>query len=95
MVLLDHHEIVVELIMNKLPSSTIVASREHLPRGVNRVVNFKYDIEVSQPGCADYYESCTDLANNGKCESGKYIEWMHHYCAMSCDKCDEMIKSFI
>jgi len=93
MVLLDHHEIVVELIMNKLPSSTIVASSEHMPRGVNRVVNFKYDIEVSQPGCADYYESCTDLATNGKCESGKYIEWMHHYCAMSCDKCDEMIKS--
>lgn len=94
MILIDHHKI-VELIMSKLSSSTIIASSEFMPRGVNRVVNFKYDIEVSQPGCADYYESCTDLATNGKCDSGKYIEWMHHYCAMSCDKCDEMIKSFM
>ena len=92
MVLLDHKAEVADVFMRKLPSSTVVASREQMPRGANRVVNFNFDIHAT-PGCADYYEFCKGSAEDGNCDNEEHRPWMHQYCALSCGTCDEMIKS--
>mmetsp|Transcript_27268 Transcript_27268/g.35138 ORF Transcript_27268/g.35138 Transcript_27268/m.35138 type:complete len:103 (+) Transcript_27268:1-309(+) len=89
MVLVDHKKDVVDVFMNKLPSSTAVAAQEQMPRGANRVVNFKYDIDAS-PGCADHYELCKAFARNGSCDKKKHQSWMHQYCSLSCRACDKL-----
>jgi len=43
MVLVEH-KAVIDVFMSKLPASTVIAVREQMPRGVNRVVNFKSDM---------------------------------------------------
>ena len=88
LVLLDHDEM-VERIKSNLSTSS-VASREHMPRGSNRVVNFKHD--VKDAGCADYYESCKALAGDGKCQSLK-TAWKNKFCALSCGSCSDQKQS--
>jgi hypothetical protein len=88
MILLDHQEI-IDMMKRKLPVSTVISLREHMPRGANRVVNFKYDIDATI-GCADHYEMCKEFAQDGKCDKKKHQPWMHQYCAMSCETCDKM-----
>jgi len=93
MVLLDHDEM-IEIMKSQLHPSTAVSSREHMPRGTNRVVNFKHDMEVTS-GCADHYELCKDFAQDGECDEmhhdeQKHHRWMLKFCAMSCDAlCDD------
>mmetsp|Transcript_20512 Transcript_20512/g.48181 ORF Transcript_20512/g.48181 Transcript_20512/m.48181 type:complete len:916 (-) Transcript_20512:8-2755(-) len=84
LILLDHDKM-VERIKNSLSASSTVASREHMPRGSNRVVNFKHDIKVA--GCADNYESCKMLAREAKCNSLQ--PWMQKFCALSCGSCSD------
>ena len=91
LVLLDHDKM-VERIKSNLSTSSKVASREHMPRGSNRVVNFKQDVEVVA-GCADHYDSCKRFAREAKCNSGNLRPWMQEFCALSCGNCSDQEQS--
>ena len=85
------HANVIDRMKDRLPASTTIASREQMPRGANRVVNFKYDTFASS-NCADYYSGCKYFAFERKCSEEQHQQWMHQYCSLSCETCDEMAK---
>lgn len=91
MVLAEHKTDIVDIFLSKLPASTTVDMRDQMPRGINRVVNFKYDINAV-PGCADHYDLCMEFAEDGDCDDEEEQPWMQRYCALSCGACEEMIK---
>ncbi|KAL3794295.1 hypothetical protein HJC23_012420 [Cyclotella cryptica] len=90
MVLSEHKLGVVDVFVSKLPKSTIVLVREQMPRGTNRVVNFKKDINAI-PGCTNHFDLCMDFAKEGDCDDPEEQPWMHKYCSLSCGTCDEFI----
>ncbi|KAL7544840.1 hypothetical protein ACHAWF_008200 [Thalassiosira exigua] len=92
MVLTWHKNQIVDLFIQGLQSSASVAVREQMPRGSNRVVNFRKDINAI-PNCANHFDLCEDFAEEGECdddseESDK--EWMHKYCSLNCGTCGLM-----
>jgi len=89
MVLSGHKNEIVDVVLRKLPSSTTVSVREQMPRGSNRVVNFKKDINAI-PNCTDHYVLCQDFAKDGECDDEEEQPWMHKYCSLSCGTCDKM-----
>jgi spermidine synthase len=89
MVLSNHKLDVVAVFLGKLPPSAKVAVREQMPRGSNRVVNFRRDINAI-PNCTDHYDLCTDFAKDGECDDEEEQPWMHKYCSLSCGTCDKM-----
>ncbi|KAL3786835.1 hypothetical protein ACHAW5_003136 [Stephanodiscus triporus] len=89
MVLSMHKSDVVDVFLSKLPPSVKVAVREQMPRGSNRVVNFKKDINAI-PNCTDHYDICMDFARDGECDDEDEQPWMHKYCSLSCGTCDKM-----
>mmetsp|Transcript_1085 Transcript_1085/g.2350 ORF Transcript_1085/g.2350 Transcript_1085/m.2350 type:complete len:531 (-) Transcript_1085:58-1650(-) len=91
MVLVDHKTEIIDVFMSKLPASTVIAVREQMPRGANRVVNFQSDMSGT-PGCADYYQFCNDFARDGDCNKKEDKQWMRENCALSCGTCDKMEK---
>ena len=90
-ILVDHKSDVIDVFMSKLPPSTSVGGREQMPRGTNRTVNFKKDINAI-PGCTDHYDLCMDFAKEGDCDDEQEQAWMHRYCALSCGTCEKMQK---
>ncbi|KAL7504883.1 hypothetical protein ACHAXN_004458 [Cyclotella atomus] len=93
MVLSAHKDGIVDVFMSKLPKSTQVAVREQMPRGSNRVVNFKKDINAI-PGCTNHFDLCMDFAKEGDCDDPEEQPWMHKYCSLSCGTCEEFIPKF-
>ncbi|KAL9190635.1 hypothetical protein ACHAXT_000341 [Thalassiosira profunda] len=89
MVLAGHKDEVISVFMSKLPASTTVSVREQMPRGANRTVNFKKDINAI-PNCTDHYDLCMDFAKEGECDDEEEQPWMHKYCSLSCGTCDLM-----
>jgi hypothetical protein len=89
MVLSAHKNKIVEPFIMKLPASTKVSVREQMPRGSNRVANFKKDINAV-PDCADHYDICFDFAKDGECDDEEEMPWMQKYCSLSCGTCDKM-----
>ncbi|KAL7453284.1 hypothetical protein ACHAWC_007404 [Mediolabrus comicus] len=85
-ILIEHKKGIVDVLMKKLPKSTVVAGREQMPRGANRVVNFKRDIKAV-PNCTDQLDLCEDFAEEGKCNS----DWMKENCSLSCGSCDKFM----
>jgi spermidine synthase/S-adenosylmethionine/arginine decarboxylase-like enzyme len=90
MVLSEHKLGIIDVLMQKLPQSTSVSVREQMPRGSNRVVNFKKDIDAI-PGCTNHFDLCKDFAKEGDCDDSEEQPWMHKYCSLSCGTCDEFI----
>lgn len=90
MVLSGHKSGVVDVFLKKLPPSAKVAVREQMPRGSNRVVNFKKDINAI-PNCADHFDLCIDFSKDGECDDEEEQPWMHKYCSLSCGTCDKMV----
>lgn len=86
---LSEHKSIIDILMSKLPASTAVSVREQMPRGSNRVVNFKKDINAI-PNCTDHYDLCLDFAKEGECDDEEEQPWMHKYCSLSCGTCDQM-----
>ncbi len=93
MVLSEHKDNIVDVFMRKLPSSTSVSVREQMPRGSNRVVNFKKDINAI-PGCTNHFDLCMDFAKDGDCDDEEEQPWMQKYCSLSCGTCDQMVPKF-
>jgi len=89
MVLMDHKIEVIDKFLSKLPSASNTG-REQMPRGSNRVVNFKQDINAI-PDCTDHYDMCLEFSKEGDCEDEEDGEWMHRFCSLSCGTCDKMI----
>lgn len=89
MILTGHVRDVVEVFVKVLPPSAKVAVREQMPRGSNRVVNFKKDINAI-PNCTDHYLLCQDFSKEGECDDEEEQPWMHKYCSLSCGTCDKM-----
>ena len=89
MVLSMHKADVIDVFLSKLPPSTGVAVREQMPRGTNRVVNFRMDINA-MPNCTDHYDLCLDFSKDGECDDEEEQPWMHKYCSLSCGTCDKM-----
>lgn len=89
MVLSGHKDQIVDVFLSGLPPSAKVAVREQMPRGSNRTVNFKKDINAV-PNCTDHYDLCADFAKDGECDDEEEQPWMHKYCSLSCGTCDKM-----
>jgi len=89
MVLMDHKVEVIDKFMSKLPTASNTG-REQMPRGSNRVVNFKHDINAI-PDCTDHYDMCLGFSKEGDCEDEDDGEWMHRFCSLSCGTCDKMM----
>ena len=89
MVLTSHKTDIVDVFMSKLPGSATVAVREQMPRGSNRTVNFRKDINAI-PNCTDHYDLCMDFSKEGECDDEEEQPWMHKYCSLSCGTCDKM-----
>lgn len=89
MILSGHKNEIVDVFLRKLPPSAKVAVREQMPRGSNRVVNFKKDINAI-PNCTDHYDLCMDFSKEGECDDEEEQQWMHNYCSLSCGTCDKM-----
>ncbi|KAL3826441.1 hypothetical protein ACHAXA_011250 [Cyclostephanos tholiformis] len=89
MVLSTHKSDVVDVFLSKLPPSAKIAVREQMPRGSNRVVNFRRDINAI-PNCTDHYDLCLDFAKDGECDDEEEQPWMHKYCSLSCGTCEKM-----
>lgn len=89
MVLSGHKTKSVDAFLKMLPKSTSVTGREQMPRGSNRTVNFKKDINAI-PNCTDHYVLCMDFAKDGECDDDEEQPWMHKYCSLSCGTCDKM-----
>jgi hypothetical protein len=89
MILSVHKNEIVDLFLSKLPPSAKVSVREQMPRGSNRVVNFKRDINAI-PNCTDHFVLCMDFAKDGECDDEEEKAWMHKYCSLSCGTCDKM-----
>mmetsp|Transcript_19521 Transcript_19521/g.35395 ORF Transcript_19521/g.35395 Transcript_19521/m.35395 type:complete len:986 (-) Transcript_19521:61-3018(-) len=89
MVLTGHMDEIVEVFLGKLPVNAKVAVREQMPRGSNRVVNFKKDINAI-PNCTDHFVMCQEFAREGECDDEEEQPWMHKYCSLSCGTCDKM-----
>lgn len=89
MILSGHKNEVVDVFLSKLPSSAKVSVREQMPRGSNRVVNFKRDINAIS-NCTDHFVLCMDFAKDGECDDEEEKDWMHKYCSLSCGTCDKM-----
>jgi S-adenosylmethionine/arginine decarboxylase-like enzyme len=89
MVLADHKSEVIDVFMSKLPPASSTG-REQMPRGSNRVVNFKKDINAI-PNCTDHFDMCLGFSKDGDCDDDEDGEWMHRYCSLSCGTCDKMI----
>lgn len=89
MVLTGHKNEIVDVFMKRLPTAAKVAVREQMPRGSNRVVNFKKDINAI-PNCTDHYVLCNDFSKEGECDDEDEQPWMHKYCSLSCGTCDKM-----
>jgi len=89
MVLTDHKVDVVDVFMSKLPAAANTG-REQMPRGSNRVVNFKKDINAI-PDCTDHFDMCLEFSKDGDCDDDEDGEWMHRFCSLSCGTCEKMI----
>jgi hypothetical protein len=89
-VLSAHKNKIVEPFIVKLPESTKVSVREQMPRGSNRVANFKKDINAV-PNCTDHFLLCMEFAKDGECDDEEEQEWMSKYCSLSCGTCDKMV----
>jgi S-adenosylmethionine/arginine decarboxylase-like enzyme len=89
-ILTEHKTEIVDLFLSNLPASTVVAGREQMPRGANRVVNFKRDIKAI-PGCTDHLDLCEGFAKNGDCDDKQKGDWMKEYCSLSCGSCDKFM----
>ena len=89
MALTGHKDEIVDVFLSKLPPSAGVAVREQMPRGANRVVNFKTDISAV-PNCTDHFDLCMDFAKEGECDEEEEMVWMQQYCSLSCGTCDKM-----
>mmetsp|Transcript_7369 Transcript_7369/g.12481 ORF Transcript_7369/g.12481 Transcript_7369/m.12481 type:complete len:975 (-) Transcript_7369:1461-4385(-) len=89
MVLVDHKIEVIDKFMSKLPTASNTGL-EQMPRGSNRVVNFKKDINAI-PDCTDHYDLCFEFSKEGDCEDEDDGEWMHRFCSLSCGTCDKMM----
>jgi len=89
MVLADHKIEVIDKFMSKLPTASNTG-REQMPRGSNRVVNFKKDINAI-PNCTDHFDMCAEFSKDGECDDENDGEWMHRFCSLSCGTCEKMI----
>lgn len=90
MVLSDHKIEIIDKFMSRLPTASNTG-REQMPRGSDRVVNFKKDINAI-PGCTDHYDLCSlEFAKEGDCDDPDDAEWMHRFCSLSCGTCDKMM----
>ncbi|KAL7547358.1 hypothetical protein ACHAWF_010679 [Thalassiosira exigua] len=89
MILTGHKGQIVDVFSRKLPSSAKIAVREQMPRGSNRVVNFRKDVNAI-PNCTDHYDLCLDFSREGECDDEEEQPWMHKYCSLSCGTCDKM-----
>ena len=89
MVLTDHKVDVIDVFMSKLPAAANTG-REQMPRGSNRVVNFKKDINAI-PDCTDHFDMCLEFSKDGDCDDDEDGEWMHRFCSLSCGTCEKMI----
>jgi len=89
MVLSGHKGKIVDALLKQLPKSATVAVREQMPRGSNRVVNFKADINAI-PNCTDHFVLCNDFSREGECDEEEEQTWMQKYCSLSCGTCDKM-----
>jgi len=85
-ILTDHKNDIVDAFLSKMPASTVIAGREQMPRGANRVVNFKRDIKAI-PGCTDQLDLCANFVKDGYCHDVKKGDWMKENCALSCGTC--------
>jgi hypothetical protein len=86
----DHKNDIVDAFLSKMPASTVIAGREQMPRGANRVVNFKRDIKAI-PGCTDQLDLCANFVKDGYCHDVKKGDWMKENCALSCGTCDKFV----
>ncbi len=89
MVLSMHKLDVVNVFLSKLPPSTKVAVRKQVPRRLNRIVNFRRDINTI-PNCTDHYDLCRNFTKDGECNDKEEQPWMHKYCLLSCGTCNKM-----
>jgi spermidine synthase/S-adenosylmethionine/arginine decarboxylase-like enzyme len=89
-ILTDHKNDIVDAFLSKMPASTVIAGREQMPRGANRVVNFKRDIKAI-PGCTDQLDLCANFVKDGYCHDVKKGDWMKENCALSCGTCDKFV----
>ena len=85
-ILTEHKKGIIDAFVSKMPASTVLAGREQMPRGANRVVNFKRDINAI-PGCTDQLDLCANFVKAGDCDS----DWMKENCALSCGTCDKFM----
>jgi spermidine synthase len=89
-ILTEHKNGFVDAFMSKMPVSLVVAGREQMPRGANRVVNFKRDISAI-PGCTDQLDLCMNFVKDGDCEDARKGDWMKENCALSCGTCEKFM----
>eukprot|EP00984_Skeletonema_dohrnii_P028193 scaffold18090_cov82-Skeletonema_dohrnii-CCMP3373.AAC.3 len=59
-----------------------------MPRGANRVVNFKRDSRAI-PGCTDQLDLFSNFVNDGDCDDATKGDWMKENCSLSCGTCDK------
>jgi len=85
-ILTEHKNDFVDAFVSKMPVSTVVAGREQMPRGANRVVNFKRDISAI-PGCTDQLDLCINFVKDGDCDD----DWMQENCSLSCGTCEKFM----
>lgn len=89
MQLSSHKTNIVDPLILRLPLSTGVSVREQMPRGANKTVNFKKDIDAI-PNCTDHYVLCKDFFKEDECDNEEEKPWMEKYCSLSCGTCDKM-----
>jgi len=89
-ILTEHKNDFVDAFVSKMPASIVVAGREQMPRGANRVVNFKRDIR-SIPGCTDQLDLCSNFVKDGDCDDAEKGDWMKENCSLSCGTCDKFM----
>eukprot|EP00986_Skeletonema_menzelii_P020196 scaffold30474_cov166-Skeletonema_menzelii.AAC.1 len=89
-ILTEHKSDFVDAFVSKMPVSLVVAGREQMPRGANRVVNFKRDISAI-PGCTDQLDLCMNFVKDGDCDDARKGDWMKENCALSCGTCEKFM----
>ena len=89
-ILTEHKNDFIDAFMSKMPSSMVVTGREQMPRGANRVVNFKRDINAI-PGCTDQLDLCFNFVKDGDCDDEERGDWMKENCSLSCGTCDKFM----
>lgn len=89
-ILTEHKNDFVDAFVSKMPASMVVAGREQMPRGANRVVNFKRDISAI-PGCTDQLDLCMNFVKDGDCDDAVKGDWMKENCSLSCGTCEKFM----